>query len=405
MSAVLEVSDGYPVDGRPFEPPQVNRDQEKPRYIAFVGSVIEPTRIAERPLLKFGGMEIGNPCLRYVKHYVRKGRITPVLKDLFDWVTADYWEKATGKDASYFPRPIPPGYTPPLNESGVPSPIRSMYGKVAVPGQQMDSILNGSANVLDRTRRGVVELTELAGHEYNPQPVGEGIVTDPAIWQIQRAIFPDYPLMLADGKPTVLLDEIEDILINAQQHSTLRSIVDKYLTSLNQFRDYARSTLDQTHYRMRESASKSESGYIWRYTELDFVLMEQLGIQRQDREIRQQAKVSSTGKMEELFEQFLQLQIEEKQANLERERRLTSVGQAEPIISQDSMAAAPINVTEPKPEFYTCEHCNEQVKVAGRSFHVGRWCKVLHPREVAGEANVDSTESSTEAPENPNGNN
>lgn len=378
MSAVLEVSAGYPVDGRPFEPPQINRDNEQPRYITFVGSVIEPTVALERPWTKGGGMELGNPCLRYVKHFIRKARITPVLKDVHDWVTADYWEKATGRDASYFPRPIPPGYIAPANESGVPSPIRPMYGKVAVPGQQMDSILNGSANVLDRTRRGVVELTELAGHAYNPQQLDGGIVTDPTIWQIQRAIFPDYPLILKDGQPTVLLDDIEALLIDAQQHSSLRSIIDKYLTSLSQFRDYAKGSVDQTHYRMRESAAKSEAGYIWKYTELDFVLMEQLGVNRQDREIRQQqTNVPQLGELTSLIQQFVQATLEEKQMIAEQRKAGLDVNAsvATPqVLNESTMAAAAI------PETYICEHCNEEVKIKGKGFHIGRHCKVLHPK-------------------------
>jgi hypothetical protein len=255
-----------------------------------------------------------------------------------------------------------------------------MYGKVAVPGEQMDSILNGSANILDRTRRGVVEITELAGHDYTPQSLGEGIVTDPTIWQIQRAIFPDYPYVLKDGRPTVLLDDIEEVLLNAQEHASIRSIVDKYLTSLNQFRDYAKGSVDQTHYRMRESAVKSDAGYIWKYTELDFVLMEQLGVARQDREIRNAAtKVESDPELRDMFKQFIALQVEEKQANLERQKNLAQIQIDANTIGASTMAAAPI--AEP-PKMYTCEHCGEEVKVAGKGFHVGRHCRALHPKKV-----------------------
>ena len=380
MSALLEVSEGYPVDGKLFERPQINRNNEQPRYIAFVGSVVEATSVLDRPWTKGGGIEIGNPCLRYTKYFVRKGRITPVLIHIHDWVTQDYWERATGRDASYIPRQVPAGYVSPVNESGHPSPIRAMYGKVAVPGEQMDSILNGSANILDRTRRGVVEITELAGHDYQPQSLGDGIVTDPTIWQIQRAIFPDYPLILKDGRPTVLLDDIEEVLLNAQEHASIRSIVDKYLTSLNQFRDYAKGSVDQTHYRMRESAVKSDAGYIWKYTELDFVLMEQLGVARQDREIRNAAtRVESDPELRDMFKQFIALQVEEKQANVERLKGLQQVVEAAPV-DANTMAAAPI-----KPTTYVCEHCHEEVKLNAKGLHVGRYCKVLHPKEAPQE--------------------
>ena len=398
MSQVLEVSAGYPVEGRPFEPPQLSRQNEQPRYITFVGSLVEAGVALDRPWTKGGGIEIGNPCLRYTKNFVRKGRITPVLKDVHDWVTQDYWEKATGRDASYFPRQVPAGYVSPLNESGHPSPIRAMYGKIAVPGEQMDSILNGSANILDRTRRGVVELTELVGHDYNPQDLGDGIVTDPTVWKIQRTILPDYPFIMKDGQPTVLLDDIEEVLLDAQRHTSLRSIVDKYLTSLNQFRDFAKGSVDQTHYRMKESAVKSDSGYIWKYTELDFVLMEQLGVARQDREIRQANKTQPNERLENMFEQWLAIQIEEKQANLERQKQFT--------VDQNTMAAAPIqdkgfdgasgysgysgevvtNVTAQGQEeiavamadtMHTCECGKEFDTSQGISMHKARWCELL----------------------------
>jgi hypothetical protein len=32
-----------------------------------------------------------------------------------------------------------------------------------------------------------------------------------------------------------------------------------------------------------------------------------------------------------------------------------------------------------------CEHCGEEIKVAGKSFHYGRWCPVLHPKDEVAE--------------------
>lgn len=346
MSAVLEreVSEGYPVEGKIFEPPQRSKDNEEPHYVTILGSTVEPDTARERRWTKFGGIEIANPCLNYVQHFIMKGRLTPILKDKHEWVTADYWERATGKDTSYFERTIPVGYQAPTNETGRPSNFPRMMAKYAFPGDQMESILNGAANVFKRARRGVVELKTLKGQPYNPVPLGDGIVSDASIWAIQKAIFPSYPFL-----PT-LLDETESLLIAAQVHTSLRSIVDEMLESLSQFRDYARSTVEQTHYTMRESAQKSEAGYIPRYSGLDFVLLEQLGLGRQDINIRQEAK-SPSGEMTEIFKQFLESQAAYLKAQtsltVDEIGKIATAGRlsvdpaAQPAVDGTTMMAAP----------------------------------------------------------------
>jgi len=374
MSAnVMEVSEGLPVDGKLFEVPQQSQDNAEPRYVTILGSFIEPMTAQERAWTKAGGIEISNPCLRYVKNFIRKGRITPVLKDTHDWVTVDYWEKATAKDASYFPRQVPAGYVPPTNEYGNPSKIPPLMGKLAFPGDQIDQIVNGPTNIHERLRRGIVEHKTLRSQPFVPENLGNGIVTDRAIWQIQTTIFPTWPVL------PILYDETEQLLDAARVHTYLRAIVDDMANSLNQTRDYARATVEQTHYIMRESGAKSESGYIPKYTELDFVLLEQLGMARQDINIRQQQKsVEPDTELREALKQLVALQIEEKAANLERLKRLEQV----PEITQDTMAAAPI--AEPV-KTYTCEHCGQEVKLSGKGLHIGRHCPILHPKAVEGE--------------------
>lgn len=351
MSTVI--SEGIPVDGRIFEPPQINRDNEKPRYITFIGSLIDAETARSRPWTKGGGLEIANPCLRYVKNFIRKGRITPLLKDTHDFQRYDYIKKMTDSDplsAGYFPQPIPKGYQPPALPPaagehhhgfgelavGGPSAYGSLIGRLALPGEQINAILNGAENLTQTNiQRGAVELTVLRGQEYRPQQI-DGIYVDPNVWQMQRTIFPDYPNFLdANGNPTVLLDDMERLLDAAVDHFGLREIVDAMHESLIQFRDYASATIQNVHHTMKESAGRG--GYVFRYTAMDLILLEQLGQDRQDREIRQQARAGGNEKMEEMFQRFMALQIEEKEANLARMNRVQ-----EPIIDQNTMAAAPI---------------------------------------------------------------
>ena len=374
MSAtILEVSEGIPQDGQIFELPQQSQDNGEPRYVTILGSLIDPITANERPRTRAGGIEISNPCLNVVKHFIRKGRITPVLKDAHDPINVDVWEKATGRDASYFQQPMPKGYVVPTNEYGNPSKLTPMMRKVAFPGDQIHSIVNGPANVRDRARWGVVELKVLKGQPYVPENLGNGVVTDRAIWQMQTTIFPTWPVL------PVLLDDLERLLDAATEHKYLKPIVDEYYTSLNQFRDRARATVGQTHYTMRESAAKSPTGYIPRYVDLDFVLLEQLGMARQDINIRQSAPVApaTDTDLREALKQLIALQIEEKQSNIDREKRVAEV---EPTVAVPSQ--------EP-PKMWTCDACGQEMKATSKGFHVGRHCKSLHPKKVEAEVNTE----------------
>ncbi len=337
MSAVLErqISEGYPIEGTPFEPPQLSRDREAPHFVTVLGSTITAEIAANRPWTKYGGIEVHSPCLKFVKHFLRKGRLTPVLKDTYDWVTRDYWEKATGSDQSFFLRPIPQGYVPPdKDEYGNKSVIQPMYGKIAYPADHINAIVNGSSNALMRRNMGIVELKTLHGQPYNPTDLGNGINHDPEIWKIQTTIFPRWPQI------PVLLNETEDILLTAQSNTLLRPIIDEMLSSLSAFRNYAAATVEQKHYMMRELGSKSQTGYIPQYSDLDFTLLEQLGMERQDINIRQstQQAPQRDNELAEMQKELVSLQLEEAKA-IAAERRAQK---GDVPVNSDTMAAEPI---------------------------------------------------------------
>lgn len=334
-----EISEGYPTDGRLFQTPQINLDNEKPRYITMLGSLITREEIRERPRLKGGGITISNPCLRYVKNFIRKGRITPLLKDTHNYVPRDIVNIANQGDTSYFDQPIPQGYQPPTMSAPL-GPQSVLMGKVALPGQQIESILRGPENVHGNVPRGVVEIQALKGQDYRPQDVGDGLYVDPEIWKLQKAIFPTYPVL-----PT-LVDEVEAILKAAWNTSTgLRDIIEPFQVSLAQFRQFATATVEQSHMTMREVASKT-SGYIPQYTSLDLILLEQLGMAQRDSEFRQMAQANKggtqIGEIKELFSMFLEANREERQELIKAmEKRATSETFMPP--DENTMAAAPIS--------------------------------------------------------------
>lgn len=329
MSAVMEVSEGIPVEGRIFETPQASVDNEQPRFVTFIGSLVDRQTQTNRPWTKGGGIGVANPCLRYVKNFIRKGRITPVLKDTHDFRPADLVKKAHEGDTSFFPQVIPPGYVAPVNESGVPTKVGYMMGKVVLPGEQIDAIVNGSSNVLGGVKRGVVELKSLKGQPYRPQQLENGVYMDQVIWEMQRAIFPTYPIL------PVLLDDLDRLLDQATIHTSLLPIVDDMKESLDQFREYANATIKQTHVTMREVAGAS-NGYVPRYTAMDLVLLEQLGLSRQDEEIRRNVAPSGDPELREMFKAWMAANIEEKEA----------LKASRVVVDESAMAAAPITVTE-----------------------------------------------------------
>lgn len=353
-----EVSEGIPTESRIFEPPQANRDNEKPRYLSFIGSLVDPEIIRSRPWTKGGGIEISNPCLRYVKNFLRKGRITPLLKDTHDFMPVSYIAAMVGGNplnSGYFAQPIPPGYVPPMLPPaagehhhgfgslsvGGPSPYGSLVGRIALPGEQIDAILTGAENLTQTNiQRGVVEHKSLAGHEYRPQQIGE-VYVDPEVWQMQQAIFPTYPNL------PILLDDIERLLEAAEVHTLLRPVIDEMAESLILFRDYADATIQNVHHNIRESAGRR--GYVYRYTSMDLVLLEQLGKQREDREIRQQVQSGDADIKELLRRQaevqtaWMQAQIEEKQALAELHKRQAAL-LGQPPIDETTMMAAPVEV-------------------------------------------------------------
>lgn len=345
-----EISTGFPADGRLFEPPQQNLDTRRPRYVSFLGSLVDAEIVRSRPWTKGGGIEITNPCLRYVRNFLRKGRITPVLLDKHDYQNYDVVKKALDVDplsAGYFGQSIPQGYVPPmlppasgayhhtfggvLNVGG-PSPYGSLVAKAAFPGEQIHAITMGDENVTQTNiMRGVVELKTLLGHEYRPEDI-DGAYVDPTIWDAQRAIFPDYPNL------PILLDDIERLLDAATVHTLLRPITDEMMESLIQFRDYASATIEQVHRSMRESGG-GDNRYNFRYTSMDLVLLEQLGMGRQDREIRESNGTDSDvkellKKQSEVQTAWMQAQIEEKQALTELHKR-----QASMLVNEDTMKA------------------------------------------------------------------
>ena len=397
MSAAVENIQGYvPItDGRRFVRPEDTRDAEKNRYLTFVGNMIDPESARQRTHLRVGGIEVENHCLRYVKHFLRQGRITPLLEDQFDPVAP---ETVDPQDKSFYKVLPPPGYVAPSGAEGAPAAVMPpLVSKRVLPGDQIDLIISGEHNIHRNQPRGIVELRSLKGWDYNVQDLGEGLFLDPEIWKLQRAIFPTYPMM-----PTLIV-EIRRLLDEAWEHTYLRDIVEDFQKSSEQFETYARTTVEQAHLNMNTVAAAA--GYALTYTPVDLVLLGQLGMKRRDREfqmtadmIGQSAASNDMKDMKEMFAMMLQSSREEREAMVEMFKASQN---AKASISADTMAEAPIRtdfatetVTNATPAgqeqiaeaiadtVHTCD-CGESFpKAQGLSMHQRRWCKLRASAET-----------------------
>ena len=384
MSTVLEVSEGFAPDRAPFQPPTQSEDASKPRYLAFLGNLIDAQRMAEKPISRpAGGIEMGSPCLRMVRGIIRKGRITPLVKDINDWQNEEKVRKIVDGDPlqrGYFSQQRPVGYTPPLMETRdgnlVPSKIPKLVTTLALPGLQINSLLGDAQRNLLGLPFGITEIRSLAGQDYNPVQMANGMFIDPNFYEMNLAIFPEYPNL------PVLIRDVERLLDKAKVHTMLRPIVDDMGNSLRQFSNYATAAVQQAHVRMKAVA---QAGEVPSYTEMDLVLLEQLGVAREDQALFESARQEKSGgneKLESMFEQWLAISLEEKKAAMEREQRLSEIGQAPIVEGQDGypgqsgysgysgniQASAEI-------EKIPCPDCGHLVTPKGMSFHQRRWCK------------------------------
>lgn len=258
-----------------YERPTTVQDARKPCYLFFAGNLVEPEAARQRKHLKAGGIEVSNPCLRFSKDFLYKGLITPLLEDVFLPVPR---EMVDPSDKSYVDVIPPPGYIAPYGTAQPMGGPSSMMVKNVLPGDQLNVILSGAANVHGLIPRGIVEIRSLKGEPYRPLILENGLYIDAKIWAVQRAIFPDFPI-----RP-VSIFEFRKLLDAAWNHTYLREIVEDMQVSSQQFEDYARATVEQAHVNIRSVAASA--GYVLKYTPVDLILLEQLEMQRRDPEFR-----------------------------------------------------------------------------------------------------------------------
>lgn len=320
------------------------------RWVWFPLDLIVPERKAEISWLRVGGEETTSPCLqRYGRGFVPRGRAAilelggePIpMRHLGD-LQAVAWQGI------------------PLNEDAV----KNKFGFVPVfPGDGLRVLRRYSMNPI---RKGMDEITVLLGKEWEECHNNEhtGILD-----VIETAMF-------GDGiEPT--LRGLEEQIKSAVIHDN-RIDVGKYkqecLTMCNDARNWAGRMISVEHGLLKTGhVGEWQGGWSYSYSPIVEMLMTQLEIPRQDQPLQELSKLfvqSQSAQPSAMSAADLDL-IEQRM-----EARLALAREAD----AKRIAELEAQLAQPEPTMFTCNACGEEMKASAKSLHIGRWCKVLHPK-------------------------
>src|SRR6185369_11429654 len=325
-----KVNGGLPLGGEDvgglFELPKVNEDVKRDRYLGTAINMITPALVRDNPHMKDGGLNIFNHCLRHTGHFVKKGRIVPLLTNTHTPVPV---EEVNTENSAYFE--IPAGGDMTFRGDGPLTTEGGYVGYPAYPGQQINHILEGS--VIGGTQRLAGEISTLKGHKYTLKDMG-GFLSDPDLWKIQLALFPNYPQV-----PVLLSDFRRQIQIAFDSNTgDIRDVAQDWLAICQQGESWLVRHVEEVHQRMGQAASQ---GYLFPYDEVDLVLLPQLGIEGQDEHYKRTAQPSATASGQQQRRALTHdAYVSMKNEIIAEWRAAQAVARVQP--DQNTMAAAPI---------------------------------------------------------------
>lgn len=261
--------------GELFQLPKVNEDIKQDRYLFTAINMITSAIIRDCSHMKDGGLNIHNPCLRHAGDFVKRGRIVPLLTNTHTPIPV---EEANTENSAYFE--IPAGGDTTFRGDGPLATEGGYVGYPAYPGQQIGHILEGS--VIGGIQRLLGELSTLKGHKYTLKDVG-GFLSDPDLWKIQIAIFPTYPQV------PVTLSEFTQQVQSAFDNNIgdIRNVAQDMLPVCQQCDAWAVRHIETVHQNMAQAATK---GYAHPYDQVDLLILEQLGMKREDEHFKRTAQ-------------------------------------------------------------------------------------------------------------------
>lgn len=325
------------------------------RWVGFPGDLIVPERKAEISWLKVGGEETPNPCLqRYGRGFVPRG-----LSALLEMGGEPIPMRHLGDLQAIAWQGIP------LNEDAV----KNKFGFVPVyPGDGLRVLRRYSMNPI---RKGMDEITVLQGKSWEEchTPEGDGILD-----VIEREMFGDGMSKTLKGlEEQIKFAQISDTRIDIGKYKT------EWLTLCNDFRNWASRVVSVEHGLLKTGhVGEWQGGWSYSYSPITEMLLEQLEIPRQDQPMQELAKMFANqpapqpASLSAVDMEIFERKMEEKLA-------AARAIDAARIAELEAKLATPV-VEEVEEKMFTCEHCNAEMKASAKSFHIGRWCPVLHPK-------------------------
>ena len=251
---------------------------EATRYLFFPGNIIPAQRSRERHELGRGGEEIDTPCLRRSER-VLKPRFLPraYITPLELWISP-MPKELVPQGARV--RPVR-GQQEQLGAFGQPI-FRSvpLYGVEALPGEHIVQILHVPAE----EKKGIVEITKLREVEWEtgePRQVQhlffpEGEIVDGAVWTLPKTL-------------KALQQRIEAVGTTINDPD-IKDIASEMVTSCEQFREWGGRLLDREHTLLKKGSSHQ---WTYTYSAVGLLLLDQLGVARQDQGMQLLAQTQS----------------------------------------------------------------------------------------------------------------
>jgi hypothetical protein len=369
MSTVLEAPRPQIFDSVDFFDHRVVGANIK-RWVFFAGDLIVPERKSEIDWLKVGGEEVPSPCLqRYGRNFVPRG-----LASILELGGEPMPMCHLGDLQSTAWAGIP------LNESAA----KNNFGFVPVwPGDGLKVMQRYSAH---QGKKGIDEVTALRGKEWDECHTED---KDGILDVIELACY-------GDGMAKTLR-ELED-QIRFAKITDMRIDVGLYkketLQMCDDFRNWAMRKVNQEHGLLKtgsvalsNDAVGATGGWSYFYSPVTEMLLFQLEIARQDQPIHEMSKmVSALAMQSQQVPQSQGLSAADLELiNRNTEALLTKARETDAARIADleaQLAAKDVVAVADTPTTYTCEHCNEEVKVAGKGIHAAVHCKVLHPKST-----------------------
>lgn len=283
-------------------PPEDQFNKRLTRWAYYPGDRIVAERKQERLEFTEGGEDVGSACMIRTRGFLPKGKITPI-EQAFDWWATDHL--VDPEKAEVMSQPVP-GTNGKLTLAGVPR----------FPGHEIANLVGRWSND-QGIATGHVEIRGLIGVTFESGEV-----------QKLNALF------VPNGRAARTLRELkEDIERGAgsTKDQGIKDIANEMYTACTRFLNWGTRHVNKANILLTQTAIP----FNYAYTSLDELILDQLEIPRQDRQVQNAA--ASQHALMEAVTKMAEMQSQPKTSSLED---IIEALRANPEIFQAAIAAA-----------------------------------------------------------------